>query len=321
MLGQRKLIPPLKLIDLSNRTLKEYAGISLRGIAMGAADVVPGVSGGTIAFITGIYEELLATLSGLKPSLLGVWKNEGFKVFWEKANFSFLVSLLVGIGIAIFSLSHILAWLLENEPVLLWSFFFGLVLASVFFVGKQVTKWTIGPIISFLVGAVIAWSVTSLPPMANETTNLFVFFCGMIAICAMILPGISGSFILLILGAYEVIIKAIKTFDLAKILIFGAGCLVGILSFSHLLNWMFKKHRNITVSLLTGFLLGSLQKLWPWQEKLELLHTKSDGEEVYLMGNVLPGNFTGDPQLVGTVICFVVGFILIFGLERFAKKV
>lgn len=289
-------------------------------MAMGAADVVPGVSGGTIAFITGIYEELLSTLSGIKPSLLKVWKTEGFKSFWEKANLSFLVALLVGIGIAVFSLSHLLAWLLENEPVLLWSFFFGLVLASVFFVGKQVTKRGIGTVIAFVVGAAIAWIVTSLPPMVNETTNLFVFICGMIAICAMILPGISGSFILLILGAYEVIIKAVKSFDLTKIIIFGAGCIVGILSFSHLLNWMFKKHRNVTISLLTGFLLGSLQKLWPWQEKLELLHTKSDGEEVYLMGNVLPGNFTGDPQLVGTIICFIVGFALIFALERFSKK-
>lgn len=305
---------------MSKRTLKEYAGISLRGMAMGAADVVPGVSGGTIAFITGIYEELLSTLSGIKPSLLKVWKTEGFKSFWEKANLSFLVALLVGIGIAVFSLSHLLAWLLENEPVLLWSFFFGLVLASVFFVGKQVTKWGIGTVIAFVVGAAIALIVTSLPPMVNETTNLFVFICGMIAICAMILPGISGSFILLILGAYEVIIKAVKSFDLTKIIIFGAGCIVGILSFSHLLNWMFKKHRNVTISLLTGFLLGSLQKLWPWQEKLELLHTKSDGEEVYLMGNVLPGNFTGDPQLVGTIICFIVGFALIFALERFSKK-
>lgn len=289
-------------------------------MVMGAADVVPGVSGGTIAFITGIYEELLSTLSGIKPSLLKVWKTEGFKSFWEKANLSFLVALLVGIGIAVFSLSHLLAWLLENEPVLLWSFFFGLVLASVFFVGKQVTKWGIGTVIAFVVGAAIALIVTSLPPMVNETTNLFVFICGMIAICAMILPGISGSFILLILGAYEVIIKAVKSFDLTKIIIFGAGCIVGILSFSHLLNWMFKKHRNVTISLLTGFLLGSLQKLWPWQEKLELLHTKSDGEEVYLMGNVLPGNFTGDPQLVGTIICFIVGFALIFALERFSKK-
>ncbi len=288
---------------------------------MGAADVVPGVSGGTIAFITGIYEELLATLSGIRPSLLKVWKEEGLKAAWDKANFNFLIALLLGIGIAIFSLAHLLDWLLQNEPVLLWAFFFGLVLASVFFVGKQVSKWTAGGVIALMIGSVIAWIITSLPPMTNEATHLFIFFCGMIAICAMILPGISGSFILLILGAYEVIIKAVKEIDITKILIFGAGCVVGILSFSHLLNWMFKKHKNITIALLTGFLLGSLQKLWPWQEKLQLLHVKSSGEEVHLMGNVLPKNFPGEPQLVPAIICFVVGFGIIFVLERLAKNI
>jgi len=305
---------------LSNKTLKDYAGITLRGIAMGAADVVPGVSGGTIAFITGIYEELLATLSGIRPSLFNVWKDEGLKAAWNKANLNFLIALLLGIGIAVFSLAHLLDWLLINEPVLLWSFFFGLVLASVFFVGRQVSKWTAGAVIALIIGATVAWVITSLPPMTNEATNLFIFICGMVAICAMILPGISGSFILLILGAYEVIIKAVKEFDVTKILIFVAGCVVGILSFSHLLNWMFKKHKNITIALLTGFLLGSLQKLWPWQIKLQLLHVKSDGEEVHLMSNVLPQDFTGEPQLMMTIVCFVVGFGIIFALERIAKS-
>lgn len=305
---------------MANKTLKDYAGITLRGLAMGAADVVPGVSGGTIAFITGIYEELLATLSGIRPSLLYVWKDDGLKAAWNKANLNFLIALILGIGISVFSLAHLLDWLLINEPVLLWSFFFGLVLASVFFVGRQVSKWTAGAVISLMIGATVAWFITSLPPMKNEATNLFIFLCGMVAICAMILPGISGSFILLILGAYEMIIKAVKEFDVTKILIFGAGCVVGILSFSHLLNWMFKKHKNITIALLTGFLLGSLQKLWPWQIKLQLLHVKSTGDEVHLMGNVLPQDFIGDPQLMMTIICFVIGFGIIFALERIAKS-
>ncbi|MFT4879842.1 MAG: putative membrane protein [Flavobacteriales bacterium] len=305
---------------MANKTLKDYAGITLRGLAMGAADVVPGVSGGTIAFITGIYEELLATLSSIRPSLLYVWKDDGLKAAWNKANLNFLIALILGIGISVFSLAHLLDWLLINEPVLLWSFFFGLVLASVFFVGRQVSKWTAGAVISLMIGATVAWFITSLPPMKNEATNLFIFLCGMVAICAMILPGISGSFILLILGAYEMIIKAVKEFDVTKILIFGAGCVVGILSFSHLLNWMFKKHKNITIALLTGFLLGSLQKLWPWQIKLQLLHVKSTGDEVHLMGNVLPQDFIGDPQLMMTIICFVIGFGIIFALERIAKS-
>ncbi|MDG2245115.1 MAG: DUF368 domain-containing protein [Flavobacteriales bacterium] len=305
---------------MSKRTLKEYAGISLRGMAMGAADAVPGVSGGTIAFITGIYQELLETLSGIKLSLFKVWRQEGFVAFWKAANLSFVLALLIGIGTGLLSIARLVNWLLENELILLWSFFFGLVLASVFFVGKQVEKWKTSTILTFIIGVAVAWGLTSLPPMAKEASNLFIFFCGMIAICAMILPGISGSFILVILGTYEVIMSALSSLDFEKLSLFLGGCLAGILSFSQILNWMFKKHPNITLSLLTGFLLGSLQKLWPWQEKLELLHTKSDGEEVYLMGNVLPGNFTGDPQLVGTIICFIVGFALIFALERFSKK-
>ncbi|MDG1262844.1 MAG: DUF368 domain-containing protein [Flavobacteriales bacterium] len=305
---------------MSKRTLKEYAGISLRGMAMGAADAVPGVSGGTIAFITGIYQELLETLSGIKLSLFKVWRQEGFVAFWKAANLSFVLALLIGIGTGLLSIARLVNWLLENELILLWSFFFGLVLASVFFVGKQVEKWKTSTILTFIIGVAVAWGLTSLSPMAKEASNLFIFFCGMIAICAMILPGISGSFILVILGTYEVIMSALSSLDFEKLSLFLGGCLAGILSFSQILNWMFKKHPNITLSLLTGFLLGSLQKLWPWQEKLELLHTKSDGEEVYLMGNVLPGNFTGDPQLVGTIICFIVGFALIFALERFSKK-
>ena len=287
---------------------------------MGAADAVPGVSGGTIAFITGIYQELLETLSGIKLSLFKVWRQEGFVAFWKAANLSFVLALLIGIGTGLLSIARLVNWLLENELILLWSFFFGLVLASVFFVGKQVEKWKTSTILTFIIGVAVAWGLTSLPPMAKEASNLFIFFCGMIAICAMILPGISGSFILVILGTYEVIMSALSSLDFEKLSLFLGGCLAGILSFSQILNWMFKKHPNITLSLLTGFLLGSLQKLWPWQEKLELLHTKSDGEEVYLMGNVLPGNFTGDPQLVGTIICFIVGFALIFALERFSKK-
>ncbi len=287
---------------------------------MGAADAVPGVSGGTIAFITGIYQELLETLSGIKLSLFKVWRQEGFVAFWKAANLSFVLALLIGIGTGLLSIARLVNWLLENELILLWSFFFGLVLASVFFVGKQVEKWKTSTILTFIIGVAVAWGLTSLSPMAKEASNLFIFFCGMIAICAMILPGISGSFILVILGTYEVIMSALSSLDFEKLSLFLGGCLAGILSFSQILNWMFKKHPNITLSLLTGFLLGSLQKLWPWQEKLELLHTKSDGEEVYLMGNVLPGNFTGDPQLVGTIICFIVGFALIFALERFSKK-
>lgn len=287
---------------------------------MGAADVVPGVSGGTIAFITGIYEELLATISGIKPSLLKTWKNQGIRAFWRAGNFNFLLALLTGIAISILALSHLIAWLLANHPVLLWSFFFGLVLASVFFVGKQVKSWEFRTILAFIAGAAVAWYITSLPPMAQDDSLLFLFVCGMIAICAMILPGISGSFILLILGAYETVIASIKAFDVKNLAVFGAGCIVGVLAFSHLLNWMYKKYHDLTVALLTGFLLGSLQKLWPWQIETELLYTHSDGREDWLMENVLPAQFNGDPQTLPVILIFIVGFSFIFIIERLAKR-
>ena len=302
------------------RSLKEYALISLRGIAMGAADVVPGVSGGTIAFITGIYEELLETISGFNLGLVKTLREEGVKTAWQKANLNFLIALIGGIFLAVISLSHLISYLLENHTEMLWAFFFGLVLASVFFVGRQVKEWGVSKIISFIIGTGIAVFVTSLPPMAGSDSTLFLFVSGAIAICAMILPGISGSFILLILGSYTVVINAIKSFEISKIAVFLGGCVIGLLSFSRLLNWMYKKHHDITVSLLTGFLLGSLQKLWPWQNKEELLHTHSDGKEDWIMNNVMPNTFEGDPQILGVTLCFGVGFILIFALERIAKK-
>lgn len=287
---------------------------------MGAADIIPGVSGGTIAFITGIYEELLGTISGFKPRLFQTLRSQGLKATWKEANASFLVALVLGILIAAASLSHVISYLLENHGVLLWSFFFGLVLASVFFVGRQVKKWNALGVVMFLIGTVLAYWITSLPPMMATESSLFLFVCGAIAICAMILPGISGSFILLILGAYQTVISAIKSFEISKLALFGAGCVVGLLTFSNLLNWMYKKHHDLTITLLTGFLLGSLQKLWPWQNQVQLLHTHSDGKEDWLMENVMPANFTGDPQMTMVIICFVVGFGLIFALERLAKN-
>lgn len=293
--------------------------IGLRGLAMGAADVVPGVSGGTIAFITGIYEELLGTISGIRPSLLKTWKNDGIRAFWREGNFNFLLALISGIAISILALSHLISWLLENHPVLLWAFFFGLVFASVFFVGRQVKHWKMPVILAFIAGTAVAWYITSLPPMSQGNSMLFLFVCGMIAICAMILPGISGSFILLILGAYQTVITSIKELDVKNLGVFAAGCVVGVLAFSHLLNWMYKKHHDLTVALLTGFLLGSLQKLWPWQAKAELLYTHSDGRQDWLMENVLPADFAGHPQVGAVILLAGIGFSFIFIIERIAK--
>lgn len=302
------------------RTPGDYVRLTLKGLAMGAADVVPGVSGGTVAFITGIYSELLATLSGFRLSLLTILRNDGIAAAWRTANLNFLIALLLGIAIAVLSLANLLTYLLQHHEPLVWGFFFGLVGASVVAVGRDVNQWRGTTVLAFIAGSAIALWVTSLPPMAALNFPGFLFVAGMIAICAMILPGISGSFLLLILGAYNDVLNAVKTLDLKSIALFGAGCVTGILGFSRILNWMYNRYTDLTVSLLTGFMLGSLQKLWPWQAKVELLHTHSDGREDWLRANVMPASFDGEPQTLAVIGCALAGAALIVAVMRFAKK-
>lgn len=322
----------------SDKNLKDYGLLSLKGMAMGAADVVPGVSGGTIAFITGIYEELLDTISSVNLEALKKLKNEGVKSFWSHINGNFLVALFAGIAISFLTLAKLATYLMEHAPVQLWAFFFGLVAASIFYVGKQVEKWSAPSSIALVIGTVAAYFITVLPPLAASDSLPFLFLAGMIAICAMILPGISGSFILLILGAYKVIMEAISDMNLMIIGVVAAGCLVGLLSFSRVLKWLFNNYKNITIAALTGFLIGSLNKLWPWKhvEQIFLKHAGEENEEAVAIieKNVLPQNFDsfvneGD-QIVGynmeeshlpiAIVCFVVGFGIIFLMEFVAKK-
>jgi putative membrane protein len=297
----------------------EQISLLLKGIAMGAADVVPGVSGGTIAFISGIYEELLGTISSIKPSLLQTLFKQGIRAFWKEINGAFLAPLLCGIAISVLSLAKGISWMLENEPVLLWSFFFGLVLASIFLVGKQVKRWNTASIVAFILGAGFAFWITLLPPLAPSTSMWFLFISGAIAICAMILPGISGSFILLILGSYKVVIDAVKGLEIKEILIFGAGCIVGLLSFSRLLKWLFAKYQNTTIAILTGFLLGSLNKLWPWKENTQLLYTHSDGKQDFLQENISPFSLE-NAQWSGTIGFFILGIFIIVALEFWSRR-
>lgn len=297
----------------------EQISLLLKGIAMGAADVVPGVSGGTIAFISGIYEELLGTISSIKPSLLQTLFKDGIRAFWKEINGAFLAPLLCGIAISVLSLAKGISWMLENEPVLLWSFFFGLVLASIFLVGKQVKRWNVASIVAFILGAGFAFWITLLPPLAPSTSMWFLFISGAIAICAMILPGISGSFILLILGSYKVVINAVKGLEIKEILIFGAGCIVGLLSFSRLLKWLFAKYQNTTIAILTGFLLGSLNKLWPWKENTLLLYTHSDGKQDFLQENISPFSLD-NAQWSGTIGFFILGILIIVALEFWSRR-
>ncbi|MBU3822397.1 DUF368 domain-containing protein [Flavobacteriaceae bacterium XHP0103] len=302
------------------RRFLDYFVISLKGLAMGAADAVPGVSGGTIAFISGIYEELVDTISNIRPSLFKTLIKEGFFSFWKAANGNFVTALLSGIIISYVTFMRLAKYLLEEHPILIWSFFFGLIVASIYFVGKQVTKWSMPVIVALLLGTGVAYYITLLPAMSTNGNPLFLFFAGAIAICAMILPGISGSFILIVLGAYKTVSDAIHDVDIQKIIIFAFGALTGLLSFSHALKWLFKHYKNITLSLLTGFIFGSLNKVWPWKETLTW-YTNTEGiKEPLLQQSISPFTFKDDNQLVLAVILMVIGFLTIFILERLGSK-
>lgn len=303
------------------RTKKNYIIIALKGIAMGAADVVPGVSGGTIAFISGIYEELLITISSINFTLFKTLKKEGILAAWKQMNGNFLVSLLFGIAISVISLAKGIKWMLENQPIMLWSFFFGLVLASVLYIGKQIQKWNGISIVALMAGAVLAYYITTLDPLVSENSPpWFLFVAGAIAICAMILPGISGAFILVLLGAYKSILDAINNRDFLTISIVAAGAVIGLLSFSRVLKWLFSRFKEYTLATLTGFIIGSLNKIWPWKETLTW-RMNSKGMEVPLKQvSVLPNNFNGDSQLLLAILLAIVGFLVILFLEKLAAE-
>lgn len=299
----------------------------LKGMAMGIAEVIPGVSGGTIAFITGIYEKLINTIKAFDISLIKTFKEEGIKGVWEAINGNFLVMLLFGMAlgviIGVFGVTHIL----ENWPELLWAFFFGLIIASAIYIGKQVAKWDIQAFLSLFVGIAVAFYITVASPAQGNEALWFVFLSGMIAISALMLPGISGSFILLLMGMYTFIIPTVKnalqTFDTQSLIIlavFGAGVLTGLVTFSRVLSWTFKNYYNQTMALLTGFMIGSLNKLWPWRNVLEY-RENSKGEMVpFLEESVLPGAYENDPMILGVIICMIIGFVAVLGLERLGKK-
>lgn len=295
------------------RGLKDYAFLVLKGMGMGAADVVPGVSGGTIAFIVGIYDELINSIKSINGKSLKLFFTGKFAAFWKMINGSFLFSILLGIGISVFSLAKIITWLLVEHPILVWSFFFGLVLASTWFVAKDIKGWNWKTILGFVVGVVVAFYITVATPAETPSYLWFIFLCGAIAICAMILPGISGSFILVLLGKYFFIMDAVKTLDLVIIAVFGAGAVVGITSFSRVLSYTLKHVRNITLAVLSGFMLGSLNKVWPWKEQIT---TVVDGHDLMIENNILPNQY-----IVEAVVLMLVGFFMVYFLEKLSMKV
>lgn len=300
-----------------------YPLVYLKGIAMGAADVVPGVSGGTIAFITGIYEELLNSIRSVNPSAIKILFSQGIKAFWQHVNGTFLVSLLAGIATSFLVLAHGITWLMQHQPLLLWAFIFGLIVASCVHIGKMLTEHNWRIFLLFFIGAVLVYAVTEMRPVELEPSYWMIFAAGAIAICAMILPGISGSFMLLMMGLYGFMMEALKGFDVVMIALFISGCLTGILLFSHVLSWLFRQYRNGTIAFLTGMLLASLNAIWPWRVPTETLQI---GEKVKIIAeqNVLPTQYElmtgGDAMVVYCVLLAFVGFTLVLVLEQFGTE-
>ena len=291
---------------------------------MGAADVVPGVSGGTIAFIAGIYEELVDSIKSINQHALKLLFTLKLKAFWQQINGSFLFSILLGIGISIFSLAKLMTWLLEHYPIQIWSFFFGLIIASTVLVAKEIQRWHAGTVIALIIGAAVAYVITILSPSETPNAWWFIILSGAIAICAMILPGISGAFILLLMGKYAYILGAVSDLQFGILLLFAFGAVTGIVSFSHLLSWLLKKHHTATVATLTGFMVGSLNKVWPWKETLETYTDSHGAVHPLVEANISPAAFeqlTGTPSFLWQAILLCIfGFVLIFGLEYLGEK-
>lgn len=303
---------------------------------MGVAEVIPGVSGGTIAFITGIYERLLNVIKAIDPSLLKSWKADGVRGVWKAIDGNFVSALISGMFVGIVIGVFLITYLMETYPLLVWSYFFGLILVSALFVAKQIKTWKFNGLAALIFGAAIAYYITISVPGVGNPALYYVFFSGSIAVSALLLPGISGSFILLLMGMYTYVIptvkSALKTFDPSQImvlLVFGSGMLFGMLVFARVLSWTFKHYHDLTLAVLTGFLLGSLNKIWPWQAVIDTMEKDDGAITVTFSKSVLPGHFASladnpvygnDPQLIGCIILMVLGFFTVFGAELISNK-
>ncbi len=313
--------------------IKHYLVLVLKGIGMGAANVIPGVSGGTVALITGIFEELIDSIKSFNIEAIRLILKGKFKEFAVHINLGFLVSVFLGVAISILSLAKILDFLFTQYPVYIWAYFFGLILASIYFVGRTVEKWNWSVIITFLIGTGIALSISFLKPATENESFIYLILCGAVGVCSMILPGLSGSFVLILLGNYRLIfIDAVNnmSFNILLPVVIGAG--IGLIAFSHLLSYIYKKYRNQTVAALTGFILGSLAILWPWKESFdsagELIQTNqfgafinSNGEilkdiKVFKYNQVIPDSINNVVLIAFLLV--LVGIVSIWLMEKFA---
>ena len=301
--------------------VKEAANLALKGFCMGSADVIPGVSGGTIALITGIYENLIGALRSIDMMVFRKLLTLDIKEAVSKVHVRFLLVLFFGIALAILSLARLMNYLLHFHPVPTWSLFFGLIAASTLIIGKHVRLWFGKAGISFVIGIVFATIIVNLIPMHTPEDLWFIFLCGIVAICAMILPGISGAFILLILGKYEYVTAALKNpllpQNLIVIAVFCIGCGIGLLGFSRILNYLLQKFHNLTLAFLTGLIAGSLQKIWPWKEVVETQVIRGKTHVIWGGPSMPPAI---DQELLVAVGLVVLGFIAVLVIEWLSRE-
>ena len=280
--------------------------------------MVPGVSGGTMAFILGIYEELINAIRSFDLRSLGLLMSFKFRLLLDRVSWKFLLALGIGILTAIFSLAEILSWLLQHKPIMIWSFFLGLILASVISVSRRVEKWQTSTWIFLLGGIIGTYVLVGLVPVSTPDDPWFLFLCGAVAICAMILPGISGSFILVLLGKYQYILEAVNQRDFLTLAIVAAGACIGIVAFSRLLGWLLKNYHDLMVAVLTGLMLGSLRKVWPWKETLDTM-VNSHGKVIPLVQtNILPSQW--DMEILTALALMVTGLFIVLILDRVGER-
>jgi putative membrane protein len=304
--------------ETEKRSFLDYLILALKGFCMGASDVVPGVSGGTMAFILGIYEELINAIKSVDLRSLQLLVTLKIKMLFDRISWQFLLALGFGILTAIFTLARVLGWLLQNRPVLVWSFFLGLILASVVSVSRRVEKWSPSAWIGLLGGITGTYFLVGVVPVETPDTPWFIFLCGAVAICAMILPGISGSFMLVLLGKYQYVLGAVNNRDFAVLALVVAGACVGIVLFSRLLGWLLGKYHDVTVAVLTGLMLGSLRKVWPWKETVESLVDMNGKIVPLVQANILPEMWSG--EVTAALFLMLAGLIIVIILDRLAGR-
>jgi putative membrane protein len=301
-------------------------GVYFKGIVMGCADVVPGVSGGTIALITGIYDRLIFAIKSFDLEALGLLKKGDIKGIWRKIDGNFLLALALGIGTSLYTLASVITFLIAEYPIQLWSFFFGLIIVSSLFVLRELRERNWLNILLVIVGAAVAFFITTMKP-ATDTSNLWLLFpAGFIAICAMILPGLSGAFLLLIMGQYNNMLAALKNFEVSKILVFASGCLIGLLSFARVIAYLLANFRDKTLAILAGLMIGALNEIWPWKVVIKQ-RLNSKGESVpFIKENVLPHTFVEkteatDPFLLEALFFMAFGIFIVVAIERAANYI